>query len=53
MDENLENSELVMSLPHVCPDQSISSIMQGTTRVSSIDWRQDGSMFITSATDGM
>jgi WD40 repeat protein len=53
MDDNLENAERVNTLPHITPDTSTSSMTPEKTIITSIDWKPDGNMFITAATDGI
>lgn len=53
MDESLENAVSVNTLPHVTPDTSTSTMTQEKTMITSIDWKPDGNMFITAASDGI
>lgn len=54
IDENIENSTWIETLPHMpWTDSSINSLMTTKTTISAIDWKPDGTMFITAATDGI
>ena len=54
IDENIENSTSIESLPHVSfADSNLSSVMHTKATISAIDWKPDGNMFITAATDGI
>ena len=53
MAESFDNSLWIESLPHVSTDPSLNSIMHGKVTISSIDWKPDGNMLITAASDGI
>lgn len=53
MDDNIENAEMLDNLPHIKPDASSNSIYPEKTMITALDWKPDGSMFITAASDGI
>lgn len=53
VDVNIENSVVIQDLPHVSPTQNLGNLMHSKASISAIDWKPDGSMFITAATDGV
>ena len=53
MDENIENAELIDNLPHISPELTNNSMMPDKAMITAVDWKPDGSMFITAATDGI
>lgn len=53
MNDNIENAQLTDNLPHLSPDIGSNSMMLEKASVTAINWKPDGTMFITAATDGV
>lgn len=53
IDENLENAQKINSLPHMRPEFSTSPTSFDPLMVTALDWKPDGKMFVTGATDGI
>jgi transducin (beta)-like 1 len=53
LDDNIENAQLINTLPHITPDPAMSSSNHMNTMITAIDWKPDGSMFVTAASDGI
>lgn len=51
--DDLSNSVKISSLPHSIPDPQRTSAMYESITVTSMDWSPDGTMLITSSTDGL
>ena len=53
MDENLENAQKINSLPHMKPEFAASPTTFDPLMVTTLDWKPDGKMFVTGASDGI
>lgn len=53
MKDDLAEAEEISALPHVAPEPLSKSLADHATTIFSIDWKPDGTSFITGANDGI
>lgn len=51
--ESINTAALINDLPHIMPDQPKDSLPLDKTIINSIDWKPDGSGFVTGSNDGI
>jgi transducin (beta)-like 1 len=53
MDDNLEKATKISSLPHLRPEMPNSTVSIEQSTVTTVNWKPDGKIFVTGASDGI